>query len=357
MSELIIFGASGYVGREFLSLVLQDNSYNTVIAVTSSTEGRDFLKYILSEQHELKIVSLEDLGQDSFCNVDVLNFAFPSHGLPWERVNTARKLAKNISDLCLAWNARQLIQISSQSVFGYKFTNDKTPYNKFPLLAPEYSITKQIMDSELCKSLKKSKCQLTIVRLGNVLSNKSAPFYTRLHQILFDKSYKEYCFSGRVNACFIENVTHGIIHILKNPKNTESNNIFHFAEVTEVQWSDIFLEISSSLDLEPHPVVDNVVLQSKTPPYKRLFWRILFPLCLRLLMYIKIPRIVNDYIVYLYRKKRLGQHANSLFDTHLYDIFTEKFEFVNAYPSDFKYVVPKDKHFIKIKEIYGNKQK
>ena len=155
-----------------------------------------------------------------------------------------------------------------------------------------------------------------------------------------------------MNACFLENVIAGLSHILLNAQPEDKKIIYHFSEITEYKWEDIFKIIICNNNLKID--FDNIYLQHQTK-HKSLtsgklqaaYFFLLHPMG-----FFTMPKYFNDRVVQIYRKYKLRNSRQNMYDGNLRCIFSEKYRFVNHYPASFSYVVEKKYHFKRLKEIF-----
>jgi nucleoside-diphosphate-sugar epimerase len=352
MVKLVVIGASGIIGQEFVEQIVKERNYTNVFLLSSSERGIISLKRRFGDLENVSVDSIDVSVISKDDTFDVVNFAYSSTGLPWERIKAARILATRLICLGRMSGCRTFIEVGSQSVFGYKFQRDNTIYSKLPTLVPEYCITKQTMERLLSKGLQRSKTNFILVRLGNVITPKSAAFHKRLYQITFDDCYNMYNYDGYMNACFLENVIAGLTHILNNSKLESQQKIYHFAEITEHRWADVFNIIISKNELKMEN--NKLLLQNKNKA--KIFFRNIFSnlyfIILRLMGFLKIPNFFNYYVVRIYRKYKLRNRGHNMYDYNLRCIFSEKHRFVNFYPASFSYVIEKKDHYKRLEEVY-----
>ncbi|MDH7944930.1 NAD(P)-dependent oxidoreductase [Pseudohongiella sp. SYSU M77423] len=344
MINLYVSGASGAVGSRFIQYIIDCKSGVELILISSTITGYERLQEKFGLYKNVHIQKIEDLycissdAQNYF-----INFAFIADGVPWARIRKNFLLVKALADFSKAHDFEAFVEISSQSVFGFRLENTVDVNSNFGFWCEEYGLTKRAGERAAEKSLKNSSTRLSIIRLGNVLFRESGPFTQRIFNIYFSRHFLSLNQDGYVNGTFLENAIAGIWHVALNAGEARFNNIYHFSEISEVKWSDIYKLIDSQFggykrvlleetgaEVTKRTLVANIttMLKSKyAAPIIRFFS-------------VSVPDRINIRLHSIYRRKRpMNYNQTSHFDNSVLEAFSEKNQFKCHYPATFDFPI------------------
>jgi len=333
MRNILIFGGSGSLGIEFIRYIVNSSTYQKIIVFTSSTAGQlKLAPYV--DSGEISIFTNFDDNIDTSAPYDVVNFAFLASGAPWTRPFKNRDLCNKIHDFCRKLGVVNFIEISTQSVFGYNFKADVDYTSTPPRLLSEYGLTK--LEGEKAAIANSSAYEkLSIVRLGNVLFEGSAPFNKRIHDSLMNS--RIYDLNGYSNITLLPNVLSALLYILNSEFPRKGQEIYHFSEFSFVRWSDVHEKVSRSYPGNIFTVRSNNRHLSKglKSLAKNIFRSRIFWLVLKLNLFFKLE--FNFLLRFYIKNRKTTFYVASDFDLDTYDVFRSRNRFLPRFPHGYRY--------------------
>jgi nucleoside-diphosphate-sugar epimerase len=342
MTNLVIFGASGSLGQLFLQKINDEKSISNVICVVRSRQSINRLISLNLDTEKFRFMFMTDfeaLEKGAMSGSVFLNFSFVSDGPPWTRPIQQRILIETLADLAIFHNALKFVEISSQSVFGYKLSSDVSTRSKPPFLLPEYGLTKLTAENFVKKRLYASEVDCYIIRLGAVFHKNSAPFFQRLISIYAGRSFQS-IYNGNCNGTILENALAGILFVC-DPQFFSPKKVYHFAEIGFMTWDYFFSLFQKRLP------TSRVKLGNYSPKGKTIIDRMkvasrtkLFYLILRFSLSIQTTHKLNySFFNYLKSLSLTRYLDDSKVDSETHSVFIESFFFQNEYPFGFRYNV------------------
>jgi len=356
MINVYISGASGAVGSKFVEYLLQQKrNVGKIILISSSIVGSERLKSQYKDYTNIDIQMIDKLicNDPNACNV-LVNFAFVSSGVPWARIKNNYRLVFKLATFSKENNFRRFVEISSQSVFGFKLTKSVDIDSSFGFFCEEYGLTKRAGEKATFDVLNASDCSFSIVRLGNVLFKNSGPFTQRIFNIYFSNHFKILNQDGYINATLLENTLAGIWFLLSIETMT-TESIYHFSEVGEIRWKDIYKILENDFSSYARRVV--VREEKERAGLMSLVLRILkskYSAPFIIFLSYASPVVLNRILETLYRKHRnIGYHLAFRVDSSVKNAFSEKHRFISLFPEGFVFPVNSNDAPKKIAEIYN----
>lgn len=331
--RLIIAGGSGAVGVHFLNYILAERPDCSVILLSNSITGFERLSVRYSNNSQIELFALEEFLSSNhemrFADYTFLNFAFPGIGAPWLRIKESRVLINRLTVWCKGAGVKHYIEISSQSVFGYKFDKDVTVDTAPPFFKEEYGFTKKLAEDIVRSNLSNSDVRFTIIRLGNVLFRGSGPFYQRLYSIVLNSNLVVSDFNGYCNATIIENVVAGVLFVVENEDSEDE--IYHFSELSHLKWKQL-VPITLLNILPKDEPLSRTRSKYSTSPEKIIGVASWF------LSY--VPSDLGFLKKLIKAKRKLSISKEVRFPSSALLAFNEKYRFLPHFPKGFRYKVP-----------------
>lgn len=359
MINVYVSGASGAVGTRFVQYLIDGERDVELVLISSTITGYERLQEKFGVYKNVHIQKIDNL---CCINTDAqnyfINFAFISDGVPWARIRRNFVLIKTLANFSKANDFKGYVEISSQSVFGFRLESTVDVNSSFGFWCEEYGLTKRAGEKAAEKSLKNSSTRLSIIRLGNVFFRESGPFTQRIFNIYFSRHFSSLNQDGYVNGTLLENAIAGIWHVALNVDEASFKNIYHFSEISEVKWSDIYKLIDCQFEgyrrvllgekgaevTRPSLVIYlTTILKSKyAAPIIRFFS-------------VSVPDRINVMLHSIYRRKRpMNYNQVSHFDDSVLEAFSESNQFKCHYPATFDFPINPANTSQALRAIYLN---
>lgn len=245
------------LGCGWLGLPLAEHLSSLNYHVKGSTTSKDKIELIKSKKTDPYLIEVKEneiIGNhEFFTSIDVLIIAIP----PRLKSNPERRhdlVVDRCIEVCIANNIKEVIFISSTSVYG----NQSGSLNEESKLAPSTNSGKQLAICEQ-KLLETDEFSTTILRMGGLIGDKRHP--------IIQLSKKKYVDNpkGSINLIHLTDCI-SIIHQLLNKQITKNvyNCVTPFHPSREKYYSDMALLIGcnqpSFKDLNP---IDRVISSAK----------------------------------------------------------------------------------------------
>lgn len=239
---IIVFGATGYVGR-FLVGKLLEQEYH-VIAVGRNKVQAEILLYDFFARIEFAGAD-EILQEGRFASLQaeaVINLAYIQDA-PFEKLfRTNKMLSESVHRVAVKVRAARLIHTSTVSVFGYSVPA-QTPPQPVPMQwGDPYIETKIAAEKHFLQNRQKGNYSLAIVRLGNVLGPGSPGWTAGIaSKLMLNKPAGFTGENGYANATYVRNIADYFCFLASLPD--EELNRFgtfhHLAEFSGERWNTI----------------------------------------------------------------------------------------------------------------------
>jgi nucleoside-diphosphate-sugar epimerase len=343
MINLYISGGSGAVGIRFIKEALSNYvEISSFTLIYSSNVGKERLFYEFQNFHNVHYMSIHNLIflKNELINV-FINFAFVSNGTPWSRIKKNYVLVERLARFAKCNNFDHFVEISSQSVFGFSFSNDVHVNEKHSFFCEEYGLTKQMGENAVKNVLNNSNCSYSIVRLGNVLFRNSGPFMQRVFNITFSEHKDILSHDGYLNGTLLPNTLAGIRYLINNFGNLPLNSIYHFSEVGHFRWSFIHQILKKDFDQFAFSnIEDNSIKSNFYFHFLIKFLKSRFSSLILRIFAVIIPSFLDNKIEKIYKKNRISSFASkSNFDQSVLNSFSEKYRFLPYFPKGFRFEV------------------
>jgi UDP-glucose 4-epimerase len=261
--KVLVTGASGFVGKSVVSLLLRQNY--EVITIKNRREGN---KENLGTEYRLDITKYDELEELERLE----NFSVVIHcaGLAHQfgkvrdedfwRVNVVG--TENIARLAVKLKTRQFILLSSVSVYGKVDENQKVkiqePIGEKSECRPSSFYAKSKLESErtateICGS---NKISLTILRLATVIGENDPGNMSRLIKIIDNRKFIWLgTGANQKSLIYKHDVAEACLQILENKRDDDDLEIFNITS-EPIEMRDIVKEIGRGLDRKiPKPSI------------------------------------------------------------------------------------------------------
>lgn len=344
MINVYVSGASGAVGTRFVQYLIDSESEVELVLISSTITGYERLQENFGVYKNVHIQKIENL---CCLNSDVqnyfINFAFIADGVPWARIRKNFLLIKTLADFSKTNNFKGFVEISSQSVFGFRLEDTVDVNSKFGFWCEEYGLTKRAGEKAAEKSLNNSSTRLSIIRLGNVFFRESGPFTQRIFNIYFSRHFSSLNQDGYVNGTLLENAIAGIWHVVLNVDEASSKSIYHFSEISDVKWSDIYKLIDSQFEGYKRVLLEKNRSEVTKPSLVLYLTTILkskYASPIIRFFSVSVPDRINIRLHSIYRRKRpMNYNQTSHFDDSVLEAFSERNQFKCHYPATFEFPI------------------
>ena len=242
--RILLIGATSYVASQFVEECLRREW--DVFALTRSRVSQR----ILSVADGDRVVSVPPDGVRSLGSVDaIVNFAYPK-GLSTTRIHGATlRLINGMVDAARRLSPRVVIQVSTQSVFGYAFAREPRPVPVWWAGGESYIETKALAESLFMLRSRHAPYAQVVLRLGNVIGPGAYWIAEIGRRMLFEEPLGR----GASNATYVRNVADYLCHLLS--AETKALRAFgpfhHLAEFSSYRWDSIADRIGEAIGIRP----------------------------------------------------------------------------------------------------------
>ena len=248
MSTVVVFGASGYVGRHLLDELRRRGHDLVVVARPDAAAGR-------YEDLGARVVADAGLPAAATGETVLVNLAYP-RAVPGLDVRQANdRLIARVTRAVEATGARRLIHVSTQAVFGYQWRTPPRPLRAPLRLGDSYVETKRVAENALRRHRRRHGHELAIVRLGNVLGAGAEPWASVTAQrILEGRPVAGGDGRGMLNGTYVRNIADYIATLAAHPGPTDSmagTEFHHLAEFAERRWHELVGPMAETIGVRP----------------------------------------------------------------------------------------------------------
>lgn len=177
----------------------------------------------------------------------VVNFAYPTD-LGAMKIHAAtRRLIAEVIAAAQRLSPRIVVQVSTQSVFGYSLAQEAGPVPVWWAAGDSYIETKALAEALLLLQSRRAPYVKVILRLGNVIGPGAYWVSVIAEHILFERPLGR----GISNSTYVRNVADYLAHLLRTDEATlRAFGIFHhLAEFSSYPWARIAEPIADAMGL------------------------------------------------------------------------------------------------------------
>ena len=242
--RILLIGATSYVASPFVEGCLRREW--DVFALTRDRVSQK----ILAVSGGDRVVAVPPDGIRSLGSVDgIVNFAYP-RGLSTTRIHGATlRLVNGMVDAARHLSPRIVIQVSTQSVFGYAFAREPRPVAASWVRGDSYIETKALAEWLFMVRARQSSYTKVVLRLGNVIGPGAYWISELARRMLFGEPVGR----GASNATYVRNVADYVCHLLA----AEGSGLrvfgpfHHLAEFSSYTWDCIADQIGDAIGVRP----------------------------------------------------------------------------------------------------------
>ena len=340
-NRLIIVGASGFLGQRYLteSQILRNNFF--IICCTSSYNGKSKIDTNFCDL----ILTIDELFielSDAKYQYIILNMAYSSYGTPWRRILDTKNL---LTKLCTIpqnnTNCIGFIEISSQSVFGYKLKEGISPWTKLPSVDNDYCKSKQYAEKIVLKSFTNLKIPFAIIRVGNIIGKGSLPWIERPLKYFHTCNFEMLSdLSGSSNVIYVRNLIDYLNFLINNgvPNSINDSSIHHVVDFPHLKWNQLLKGIDKC-------EICNDILTAKLENSNMYLFKIycinkIVSIVTNLLVFVNVSKKFDDLVFLIFRIlqiNKLNINKSLPIDNNLKIIYAEEFVFNKFINVNYKY--------------------
>ena len=231
---VIISGASGYIGKNFIRLYNKD--FNIIAVVRNKDKLKEF-------ESNIRILAFEEFLNNQDIKADyLLNLAFPRKS-DIDLILDSYDFTYDLLDKSYEYGVKTIINISSQSVYD---KNRIKEAKETDLLKPFslYGISKIYMEKYFEDYAKKYNLNYLNLRLGSIIGigfeqrfiNKFILKYLNDEEININENGQKFSFLNVMDAC------EAISEIIKS-ENIKLNEVYNIGALDEYYISDVVKSI------------------------------------------------------------------------------------------------------------------
>jgi len=245
MKTILITGANGFVGSNLIEKSVQ-LGFKT-IGIVRKTSDLTFIKKFLKkiELFYGDIIDKDSIREAFKKNIDyvVHTAAYASDWGKYEYFYNVNVIGtKNICELCLEYNVKHLIHISSISVYGFDTRIDAD--EKTPVIKNNFYYCKTKLEAEEVVEhfIKVFNLKATILQPGVIYGkNDRTTFYKIIEALLNNKMAMGDSGRHLLSSLYIDNLVNAILLVIKKPKKSIGKK-YIVTDNVKITWKE-FLNI------------------------------------------------------------------------------------------------------------------
>ncbi len=242
--RILLIGGTSYVASFFIEECVR-RGWDVF------TLGRDRVRQTILSFPSSAIAVVSNLDETrALRSVDaVVNFAYPVDVGTMKIHAATRRLIGNMLAGARELSPRVVVQVSTQSVFGYAFAREPRPVPVWWAAGDSYIETKFLAEALVLLKSRGAPYVPVILRLGNVIGPGAYWISEIAGRLLFGNPLGR----GKSNATYARNVADYLSHILTVDEGAlRAFGVFHhLAEFSSYSWTSFIEPIAEAIGVQP----------------------------------------------------------------------------------------------------------